>query len=211
MELSISPALWSLCELAWRCPLLNKGQVLMSFFAFTPSRLEIVNVEGFPTRNFGRGKLAAQKLAQKISFMPPENRILIYGWATTLDPKIRVGNSFLIRELKLEKAEKQRLEIPRSLEFLPRASLHTLGDSEWKATGSNKNEPSSDCQLVDGEMGYLMDALADQHRQRILIVRTVILSGLTSYRRLKMTQNYWSYRSNCREFLEKLRLGLGPH
>lgn len=195
---------------------------LVKIKSYCPLKSEKVSLDDWETEVFGAGALAAKKLANKLSFLSPSEQVIIYGCSGALDPQVKVGDSFLIREIVQPSGRRIPLSIPRSLSHLPQASLLTQERPLIRQEEKQKAFENYEAQLVDCEMGFILEHLLERQYSQLIFVRTAIDSHKDEIRFLndqgkfslrscssivdlvKMSFHFMIYRRKMRDFLQRL-------
>jgi len=138
-----------------------------------PSKWEASKSFFRKTKIMGMGPEAARNYANRLNLLNPQGWIVVYGSAGALDPKMKVGQSFLINSVGTGDASFD-LQIPKKLQYLPQASCLSRPAPVSLRDEKKSLYLKSGFQLVDCEMGYFLDELREDLRSRCVFVRSVL-------------------------------------
>lgn len=176
-------------------------------------------------QTFGMGPHSAQALARRLNLLNPDGPILVFGCAGALNPKHRPGDCFLIESVQVEENH-FRMNIDRSLDFLPRASLLSLPQPLTTAQQKERAFKEKQADLVDCEMGFLLSHLSEPLCDRLIFVRGVsdrasesldFLDGFELrwsqlvypnklFQFIRLLKNFFVYKKELTKFIDRLLL-----
>lgn len=190
---------------------------------YCPSAFEIPHRFAKRFETFGMGEEAARNLARKINLKRPSAPIFVVGSAGALNPKIKVGEAFIVKEVTANK-KSYSLSIPKEISFLPQSKL--ASHSKVLNTAALKEEfyRETEADLVDCESEFFLEELTEEMVDRIIMIRVSIdeqnqsmrflngfnvsplrlmsFSGMIDF--IRFIPNFFAYRNSMSEFFSRV-------
>lgn len=141
----------------------------MRLHYFCPSKSECPYSYQSKTTIYGMGPSPAQALGKKLSLSQPSGTLVFFGSCGALDPKLRVGQSYLVNQIG-----DTPIEIPRAVQHLSQVRLISVETPINRCADKALKFSESQAQIVDCEFEFLIKQLNTDLISRSLFIRTVI-------------------------------------